>query len=149
MQPIWEFLSRLISLFRNRKLEDELCEELRHHLDLTVEENIRKGMTEQEAWVAARRSFGGIDLAKEHYRRQRGLMFIEALVQDLKYGLRVLRKNPGFTVVAVLSLALGIGANTALFQMFDAIALRTLPVVKPQELQIVGVTSRGKSGNFS
>jgi len=149
MQPIWEFASRVISLFSKRRLEDELSEELRHHLELTVEENIRKGMLEHEAWSAARRSFGGIEQAKEHYRKQRGIPMIETLLQDLKYGARILKSNPGFTMVAILSLALGIGANTALFQLFDTISLQALPVVKPQELQIVGVLDKGKRGSFT
>src|SRR5262249_55601600 len=111
-----------------------------HHIELTVEENVRRGMTEKEAWIAARRSFGGIDQAKEHYRKQRGIPMIETMLQDLRFGLRVLRKNPGFAAVAILSLALGIGANTAIFQLTDALALRALPVRSPQQLAEIKIT---------
>ena len=90
-------LSRCTALFRNRSLEQELDEEVREHVEMQVEENLRKGMSPEEARYAALRSFGGVDQAKEVYRDQRGLPVIESIFQDIRYGLRGLRKHTGFT----------------------------------------------------
>jgi predicted permease len=135
------FFLRLIALFRRGQLEQELDEELRSHLEMQVEENSRKGMSPREARYAALRSFGGVEHVKEIYREKRGLPVIETLVQDLRYGARTLRKTPVFTLVVVASLALGIGANTAVFAIIHAAMLRMLPVPHPEELvQLQNVT---------
>jgi putative ABC transport system permease protein len=138
------------SLFLKRRLEQELDEELRSHLEMLIEENLRKGMSSEEARYAARRSLGGVEQMKEVYREQRGLPVIETLIQDLRYGLRMLLKNRGFTAVAVLTLALGIGANTAIFSLINVVMLRMLPVREPERLALFAeVDTRGTWESFS
>ena len=127
---------RLGSMFRKRNLDAELDAELRAHLDALTEANIRRGMSPEEARLAARREFGGLEQTKERYRDQRGLPFLEALVQDLRFGLRVLAKSPGFSAVAILTLALGIGGNTAIFSYIDAWFIEPLPFPHPDRLVI-------------
>ncbi|MGI8744835.1 MAG: ADOP family duplicated permease [Bryobacteraceae bacterium] len=136
------FLSRMSGFFRRRALDRQLDEELRFHLDMEAATNRKRGMTSEEAAWAAHRAFGGEEQIKEIYRERRGLPMIELLLKDLRYSLRMIRGSPGFTAVAVLSLALGIGANTAILTLIDALMLRSLPVRSPNELVSVGDVSR-------
>ncbi len=129
-----DLLYRLRALFRRGSMESDLDEELRTHLEHQAGKYIRSGLPREEALRRARLEFGGLDQVKEECRDARGVGFIETTIQDLRYGARMLRKNPIFTAVAIATLALGIGANTAIFSLLDAVMLRFLPVEKPEEL---------------
>ena len=130
--PVW--LVRLLSLIKRKRLEGELADEIAAHLEEAEQEYLQAGMTPEEARRAALRTFGGVEQVKEHYRDQRGAPWLETLWQDLRYGVRSLVRSPGFTTIALFSLAIGIGANTAIFSLFEQIMLRTLPVHNPEEL---------------
>src|SRR5271170_4802061 len=134
MELIRILLSRCAAIFRGRKLDEDLDEELRAHIELAVEENLKRGMSEAEARRAALREFGGVTQTKETYRTQQGLPFLQALVMDVRYGLRQLRKSPAFAVTAILTLALGIGGMTAVFSVVEAVLLRPLPFPNSDQL---------------
>ncbi|HEX7287244.1 MAG TPA: ABC transporter permease [Candidatus Angelobacter sp.] len=127
-------LARFRGLFSKASADRELNAEIQAHLEMLAEEYRRQGMAAPEARQAALREFGGVTQTQETYRRQRGFHFFETFAQDLRYAVRMLRRAPGFTAVVVISLALGIGANTAIFSAIDAVMLRMLPVQEPQQL---------------
>jgi predicted permease len=127
-------LSRVRALFRKSRLDGELSDEVGFHLSMLEEEFRARGMAPADARNAARREFGGVAQTQEKYRERRGIPWIETSLKDLRYALRGLRRNPGFTAAAVLSLALGIGANTAVFSLVHALMLRMLPVAHPEQL---------------
>src|SRR4030095_414240 len=134
MNILLQIWRRLLSLLRRRSHEREMEEEMRFHLDMQIEQNLASGMAAEEARYAARRQFGNQTWLKEVSREMWSLRFIETLIQDLRYGARVLLNHPGFTITAALTLALGIGVNTALFTVFDALMLKPLPVKDPDSL---------------
>ncbi len=141
------FLRRLAALFRSRRLERELDVEMRSHLEMAEEMNRGRGMSAEEARRDALRSFGGVEQAKELYRDQKGLPVIETTLQDLRFGLRMLRRSPGFSVLAILCLTLGIGANAAVFSWVEGILFRPYPAVSHQErLLALAGTTRGETG---
>lgn len=140
------WLVRLTGLFRQQRQERELAQELESHLQMHIEDNLRAGMTPEEARRQALVKLGGMEPTKEKYRSQRSLPLIETLVKDLRYGLRRLTRSPGFTAIALLSLALGIGANTAIFSLVNTAMLRPLPVEKPE--QLISLTNASENRRF-
>jgi macrolide transport system ATP-binding/permease protein len=131
-------MSWLQRLFARKRMETDLDKELRFHFESQVADKVRSGISESEARRLTRLEFGGIEQIKEDCRESRGTLWLESIMQDVRYGLRQLRKSPGFTLTAVITLALGIGANTAIFTLVHGILERSLPVADPGRLYRVG-----------
>src|SRR5207249_12194312 len=136
-------MSRRGWLFRRRGREEELDEEIQSHLRMAAEQRMERGETAEGAGVSAAREFGNVTLIKEVTREMWEGAFWETFWQDIRYGARMLRRNAAFTAVAVVSLALGIGANTAIFSLIDAVMLKMLPVQNPEQLVMLNWASRG------
>ncbi len=145
-------LSRLMAalraLLRRSQAEHDLDEELPSHIEQQIEQNIRLGMNPEEARYAARKAFGGVEQAKERSRDARGVRWLEEFWQDLRFGARMLLKNPGFTLIAIITLALGIGATTAIFSVVNAVWLRPLPYPEAEQLTLVAHRNTKREGNF-
>jgi predicted permease len=140
-----DLLFRFRALFQRKTVEAELDEELRSHFVNQVEQFIASGVPREQAIRRARLEFGGYEQLKEECRDARGVNFIETLIRDVRFGFRAMKRSPGLTLVAVLSLALGIGANTAMFSLLDGILLKSLPVENPSRLVLFGAGRWGGS----
>ena len=134
-------LRRWRALIHKQELDNELDDEMRFHLERDIEENIRNGMSPEEARFAAMRTFGAMDQSKEECRDARAVGPLENTLRDISYSLRVLLKNYAFTIVVILTLALGIGANTAIFSFANGILLRPLPYPQSDRLAVLDETA--------
>src|SRR5215831_6097468 len=134
---------RFISVFYERKLEHDLDDELRSHLEMRIQDNIDEGMTEAEARLDALQRFGNATLIKERTRSARIMVPLETVLQDIRFGWRTLRRSPGFTIVALLTIAFSIAATTAVFTMVNAVLLRPLPYREPGKLVCSAVSIPG------
>jgi len=139
-------MRRVAALFRRRHLDEELDAELRSHVEMAVERNMHKGMSAEDARREALRTFGGVEQTKEVYRDRRGLRMIETTLQDVRFGFRMLRRSPGFSILVILCLTLGIGANAAVFSWVEGVLFRPYPLVSHQE-RLLAITGTSQADN--
>src|SRR5580693_6323846 len=137
MRTLRAWFLRLAGLFDKGRRDREFSAEMESHLQLHIDENLRSGMSQAQARREALMKLGGVEQTKENYRERRGLPLLEVFLQDLRFGARMLRKNPGFTLVAVLTLALGIAANATIFSFVSAVLYKRPPVYDPDRLTVV------------
>jgi putative ABC transport system permease protein len=149
MRWLYKLPLRLRSLFQKSHVEQDLTDELRFHLEKLIDEYVAKGMTREEAHYAALRELGGVEQIKEECRDMRRVNHIENFLQDIRYGLRQLRRNPGFTAVAILTLALGIGVNTAVFSLVDEVWLRPRPTPHPERIVRIYTSNPSSEGEIA
>src|SRR5262249_30545035 len=139
---LWRHVARGVRVLTNPSAADQdVADEVRHYLDQATDELIRQGRSPEEAQRIVRLEMGTVAIVKERVRASGWEHVVDTLVADVRYAVRMLAKNPGFAAVAILSLALGIGANAAIFELIDAVRLRTLPVARPQDIVLVRLTA--------
>src|SRR5947207_14607409 len=141
-EPRWlrRLTLRIRSIVRHRRVEDELAEEFRFHIDERIAQEIARGLTPDEARRAALRAMDGLEQRKEECRDMRRTQFVDELLRDVRYSARSLLRSPGFAAAALASLALGIGANTAIFSIMDKLLLESLPIQRPRQLALLNPT---------